>query len=143
MTKWSFTVSKANREMLRRWLDRAPAGFRLTIEEPKRSNEQSALMWVKLTVLSRELKWHGLTLSAEDYKDLLTAGLRREARMVPNMDGNGFVALGMRTSTMSKAEMGELLDLIDALGAQNGIAFDREDTPSPSQQSTAKQPEPA
>lgn len=138
MSKWVFTISKANRTMLRRWLDRAPDGYRLTIEEPKRSSEQSALMWVKLTVLARELKWHGLTLSAEDYKDLLTAGLRREARMVPNMEGNGFVALGMRTSTMSKGEMGELLDLIDAFAAQNGIEFDR---PDEAPTSRTKEPE--
>lgn len=127
MARWVFQVKPSTREMIRKWLDRAPDGFRVTIEEPKRSSEQSALMWVHLTTLSRELKWHGLTLSAEDWKDLLTAGLKREARIVPNIEGNGFVALGMRTSTMSKAELGEFLDFIDAFAAREGVNLDREE----------------
>ena len=126
MSRWSFIVSKNNREMLRRWLDRAPDGFRLEISEPKRTDAQNRLLWPLLTALSTQLKWHGLTLSPEDWKDVMTAGLKREARMVPNMDGNGFVALGMRTSTMTKAEFSELIELIRAFDAREGIELERE-----------------
>lgn len=127
MSRWAFTISKANREMIRRWLDRAPDGFRIEIAEPKRTDAQNRLLWPLLTALSVQLKWHGLTLSPEDWKDVLTAGLKREARMVPNMDGNGFVALGMRTSNMTKAEFGELIELIHAFAAREGVNLEREE----------------
>jgi len=123
MSRWAFVITKKNRELIRRWLDRAPDGFRVEIAEPKRTDAQNRLLWPLLTTLSTQLKWHGLTLSPEDFKDLITAGLKREARMVPNMEGNGFVALGMRTSTMTKAEFGELIELIYAFGAQHGVEF--------------------
>jgi hypothetical protein len=124
MSRWSFVLTPAKRELVKRWIDRAPDGFRVEIAEPKRTDAQNRLLWPLLTALSVQLKWHGLTLSPEDWKDVLTAGLKREARMVPNMDGNGFVALGMRTSTMTKAEFGELVELAFAFGAQNGVDFD-------------------
>jgi hypothetical protein len=127
MSRWSFIVGKRNRDLLKRWIDRAPDGFRVEIAEPKRTDAQNRLLWPLLTTLSTQLKWHGLTLSPEDWKDVLTAGLKREARMVPNIEGNGFVALGMRTSTMTKAEFGELLELTYAFGAQNGVDFTHAD----------------
>lgn len=65
--------------------------------------------------------WHGQHLTPEDYKDVLMASLRR-ARIVPGIDG-GFVPIGMRTSELTKAEFAELLDLIDAFGAQHGVEF--------------------
>ena len=127
MSRWAFVIGKNNRELIRRWLDRAPDGFRVEIAEPKRTDAQNRLLWPLLTALSVQVKWHGLTLSPEDWKDVMTAGLKREARMVPNMDGNGFVALGMRTSTMTKAEFSELVDLIHAFAAREGVSLEREE----------------
>ena len=127
MSRWAFVIGKNNRELIRRWLDRAPDGFRVEIAEPKRTDAQNRLLWPLLTALSVQVKWHGLTLSPEDWKDVMTAGLKREARMVPNMDGNGFVALGMRTSTMTKAEFSELIELIHAFAAREGVTLEREE----------------
>lgn len=126
MSRWAFVISRGNRDMIRRWLDKAPDGFRVEISEPRRSNDQNALMWVYLTEISRQVKWHGLTLSPEDWKDVLSAGLKREVRTVPNIDGNGFVALGMRTSTLTKAEMTDLIELILAFAAREGVNLERE-----------------
>ena len=124
MTRWSFIVTPAKRDMILQWVKRAPDGYRIEIAEPRRTDAQNRLLWPLLTCLSVQLKWHGLTLSPEDWKDVITAGLKREARMVPNMDGNGFVALGMRTSSMTKAEFSELVELVYAFGGQNGVTFD-------------------
>lgn len=127
MSRWAFVIGKNNRELIRRWLDRAPDGYRVEIAEPKRTAAQNRLLWPLLSALSIHVKWHGLTLSPDDWKDVMTAGLKREARMVPNMDGNGFVALGMRTSTMTKAEFSELVELIHAFAAREGVSLERED----------------
>jgi hypothetical protein len=86
----------------------------LTIEEQKRSTEQNALLWSVLTDLSKQVVWHGEKLTKEEYKDLLTAGLKKQ-RAIPGIDG-GFVVLGSSTSKMTKAEMAELITLAHAFG---------------------------
>jgi hypothetical protein len=99
------------------------AGQRLTLSigEEKRSLPQNARMWAMLEEVSRQVDWHGQKLDAEDWKHIFTASLTKQ-RAVPGLDG-GFVVLGQSTSRMSKAELGELLDLITAFGAQQGVKF--------------------
>lgn len=130
MSRWSFALNRDNRERVKRWVDKAPAGMRVEFAEPKRTDAQNRLLWPLLTALSTQLKWHSLTLSPEDWKDLLTASFRKEARVVPNLEGNGFVALGMRTSDMSVGEFSDYLEFIHAFGAQNGVTFDHADAPA-------------
>lgn len=55
-------------------------------------------------------------LSKEDWKSILTAGLKSSQRMAKAIEGNGFVALGEPTSKMSKQEMNELTDFIEYFG---------------------------
>jgi hypothetical protein len=126
MSRRAFILNKNTRALIRQWIDTAPDGHRVEIAEPVRSDSQNRIMWVYLTALSEQVKWHGQTLSPEDYKDLLTAGLKRELRMVPNLDGNGFVSLGARTSTMTKAEFSDLLELIHAFAAREGVTLEQE-----------------
>jgi hypothetical protein len=42
---------------------------------------------------------------------------------VPNLDGTGFVALGLSTSRMSKRELSDLMELISAFGAERGVEW--------------------
>ena len=126
MSRRAFILNKNTRALIRQWIDTAPDGHRVEIAEPVRSDSQNRIMWVYLTALSEQVKWHGQTLSPEDWKDLLTAGLKRELRMVPNLDGNGFVSLGARTSTMTKAEFSDLLELIQAFAAREGVLLEQE-----------------
>lgn len=124
--RWAFVVGRNNRALIRQWVERAHDGYRIEISQPRRTEAQNRLLWPLLTALSVQLKWHGLNLSPEDWKDLLTASFRKEARVVPNLEGNGFVALGMRTSTMSKAEFSDFIEFINAFGAENGVEFERD-----------------
>jgi hypothetical protein len=93
----------------------------LTIEEQKRSAEQNALMWSVLSDLSKQVKWHGETLTKEEFKDLLTAGLKKQ-RAIPGIDG-GFVVLGSSTSKMTKQEMSDLITLAHAFGDERGVKW--------------------
>lgn len=103
-------------------MDAAPEGCVVKFCEPSRSLEQNSLMWAKLGEIAEQVVWYGKKLSAEDWKTVLTASLR-QTRVVPTIDGDGFVPLGMSTSKMSVKEMGALLDLIDAFAAQQGVVF--------------------
>ena len=115
--------SKARREQAAKWVWNAPAGTILTFQEAKRTNDQSALMWSLLTDIARQKRWHGVRLSAEDFKLIFMASLNQEMRLVPNLDGTGFVNLGTSSSKLSKGEMANLIELILAWGAQNDVNF--------------------
>jgi len=93
----------------------------LTIEKEKRSQEQNALMWSVLTDLSKQVMWHGEKLTKEEYKDLLTAGLKKQ-RAIQGIDG-GFVVLGSSTSKMTKQEMTDLITLAHAFGDEREVKW--------------------
>lgn len=97
------------------------AGHRLVLEvKPEtRSNEQNRRLWAMLTDISRQVDWYGQKLSPEDWKNLFTASLKK-TRAVPGIDG-GIVVLGQSTSKMTKAEMCELQELIEAFAAERGV----------------------
>lgn len=92
------------------------------ISEGTRTLDQNALMWPLLQCLERQTDWHGMKLSAEEWKDLLSAGLAK-SKVVPNLDNTGFVILGQRTSKMTKKQFSDLIELIYAVGAEKGVKF--------------------
>ena len=105
-----------------RYINEAPAGHVVTIAEPTRNLEQNAKMWAMLTELAEQTDWHGIILSPDEWKDLLSAGLV-QSKVVPNLTGNGFVILGQLTSKLSKAEFAALIELICAFGTERGVVF--------------------
>lgn len=86
-----------------------------------RSVKANACMWAALADISRQVVWHGNKLSSDDWKEVISAGLKQQ-RVVPGMEC-GFVVLGARTSKMSIKEMGAMIELIYAFGAQQGVKF--------------------
>ena len=118
-------ANDALREKAIRWIRGVPTGTLLELKAPRRSLDQNALLWALLSDLSRQVEWYGTHLSADDWKDVLTASLRK-ARVVPGIDPGTFVPLGLRTSDMTKAEFSDLLELIRAFGAERGVVFSDE-----------------
>jgi hypothetical protein len=86
-----------------------------------RTSEQNRLMWAVLTDLSEQVDWYGQHLSKGEWKDVLTASLKRQ-KVVPGLDG-GFVVCGAGTSKMTVAEMTELIELAMAFGTEKGVVF--------------------
>jgi hypothetical protein len=105
------------------WLKIAPPGTRVEFKAPTRTLPQNARMWAMLTDVADQLQWHGLRLTPDEWKLIFLDALKREVRMAPNIDGTGFVNLGRSSSDLSKAEMGDLMELISAFGAQHGVVF--------------------
>jgi hypothetical protein len=105
------------------WVTKAPAGTRLEFKAPKRTLPQNARMWAMLTDIAGQVEWHGLKLSADDWKLIFLDGLKAELRLVPNINGTGFVNLGRSSSDLTVAEMADLMTLIEAFGANHGVVF--------------------
>lgn len=96
----------------------------LSLTEETRSNEQNAKMWSCLGEIANQVNWYGQKLTAEEWKWVLSASLKKQ-RAVQGIDG-GFVVLGQSTSKMTIAEMSEMIELAVAFGAQQGVIFKAE-----------------
>jgi len=104
----------------------APEGHIVTIKEATRNLEQNAKMWAMLADLENQADWHGIKLNAEEWKDLLSAGLV-QSRVVPNLEGNGFVILGQRTSKLTKSQFAALIELLYAFGTERGVKWSEQE----------------
>ena len=87
-----------------------------------RSAQANAKMWAMLADIEKQCTWHGLKLNSEEWKDLLSAGLV-QSKVVPNLEGNGFVILGQRTSKLTKSQFAALIELLYAFGAERGVVW--------------------
>lgn len=115
--------SDRDRERAAAWARKAPYNCRIEFKEPKRTVPQNDRMWAMLTEVAAQVPYHGLRLSADDWKLLFLDALKREVRMVPNLDSSGFVSLGRSSSDLSKSEMADLIELIHEFGARHGVRF--------------------
>lgn len=106
----------------------APVGFCVTVAEPTRNLEQNAAQWPILQAFADQLKWpvNGSmeSLTADEWKDILTAAFRRETvRVAMGLDG-GMVMLGARTSKMGKREFSEWLEFLHSTAALRGVELE-------------------
>lgn len=122
------------------YVEKAKPDSRVEFKGPKRSTDQNAAMWAMLSDLSRELRWYGQMLDAEEWKLVMLDALRRDRRdemkLVPNTDGTGFVSIsGASSSDLEWEEMRDLLTIIRAFGDQHEIEWSvprpKDDRPEP------------
>lgn len=107
----------------RRLVDLAPPATFLTFKRNKRSLPQNERLWAMLGEVATQVQWHGLWLDSEDWKKVFLKGLKRELRLVPDLDGTGFVDLSNSSSDLTKDEMSDLMALIEAFGAKHNVQF--------------------
>lgn len=120
---------QVRRELAHRAVAHAPGGSIVTISPPGRTLPQNARLHAMITDVARQVEWAGAKRNVEAWKDIFTAALRSANHgldVVPGING-GFVLLGMHTSRMTKAELGDLMTLIEAFGAEHGVEFSEGD----------------
>ena len=100
----------------------APAGYVVKVTPPTRTLEANAAMWAALHDVAAQVVWHGRQLDAESWKHIFSASLKKQD-VVPNLEGDGFVVLGQSTSKFTKAQMGDMIELIRAFGAEHGVVW--------------------
>ena len=115
---------EARRRAIEAVRDAAP-GMVVQIKEPTRNLEQNALLWKILQAFSEQLLWpvngHMTKLTAEEFKDILSAAFKSETvRLAQGLNG-GVVMLGARTSKMSKREFSEFLEFVHMVAAERGV----------------------
>jgi NinB protein len=91
-------------------------------EKPEtRSLQQNKLMWSMLEDIAHQVVWYGQKLNKKEWKDVITAGLKRQ-KIVPGIDG-GFVVVGSSTSAMTIKEMNEVIEMCEFFGGREGVKF--------------------
>ncbi len=105
------------------WVKRAPPETRVTFQGPRRSLDQNSRFWAMLTDVSRQKEHCGRKYAPEQWKVLFLSALGREMQFAPSLDGTGFVPLGQSSSSLSVAEMSDLMEFMSAWGAENGIEW--------------------
>lgn len=124
MSRADITIyTSADRERASRLIASVPAGSRVSVKGARRSNDQNSKLWAMLTEIAMQLPWHGQKLRADDWKLIFLDSLKRELRIVPNIDGTGFVNLGRSSSDLTKDEMSQLIELIYEFGARHNVTF--------------------
>lgn len=101
----------------------APDGYLVEIRSKTRTLPQNAHLWALLTQVSREVVWCEQHLPPEDWKHIFTAHLKKQ-RLIPGLDGE-MVVLGSSTSTMSRKEMADLIELIYSFMVEQGLQVDK------------------
>jgi hypothetical protein len=129
MTKYVLSHQLARRRAADAVLS-APDGYEVWVKEPTRNGDQNAAMWPILEAFSEQLEWpvngRMSKLTADEWKDLLSAAFRKEqSRVAPGLDG-GFVMLGQRTSKFSKREFSDWLEFLNATAADRGVELERQ-----------------
>ena len=100
-------------------------GSVVSFGDPTRTLEQNAAQWPILDAFAKQLKWpvngQMVYMTAEEWKDVLTAAFRKEqARLAMGLDG-GVVMLGLRTSKFGKREFSDWLEFLHATAAARGV----------------------
>lgn len=99
--------------------------YKMVLTPPRASDEMTARFHCAIRCLAKQLKWAGEKLSEEDWKRLIVATVLGQ-KVVPSLDGKGFVVLDRRTRAMSGSMKSDLTEFIYAWGAERGVVFDDE-----------------
>ena len=118
-------VSDTARRLAADFCMTAPEGWIAKISEPNRTLDQNADQWPYLEAFANQLQWpvNGamVWMSADDWKDILTAAFKQETvRIAQGLDG-GMVLLGQRTSKFGKREFSEWLEFLHATAAAREV----------------------
>lgn len=100
----------------------APEGTIAEFKDETRTLEQNAKLWPMLTDISMQVEWYKNWLTKEEWKDFFSAIILKQ-KVVPNMEGTGFIAVGGSTSKMSKKMFSEMIELMYAFGAEHDVKW--------------------
>jgi hypothetical protein len=111
-------VHRTARERAKACIDLAPAGYVVTVKEPTRSSEANAALHARLSEIAERVEWAGKRQSIETWKRLLVAAWSRATgeplTVLPALDGHGIDIVFRRTSQMTRREMSDLLEYVNA-----------------------------
>lgn len=116
--------SRRNRDLAKQGVDRAPEGYICELREERRSDEQNRALWGLIHQIQKQRPTHnGVKMTPELWKAVFLQALGVEMVMLPTLDGHGFFPLGHRSSLLTKGQFSQLIELMLAWCAQEGLTI--------------------
>jgi len=127
-------VHPTARQMASRACINAPDGAIVEIKPANKSRDQEAKYHAMFADVARQAKFMGEKRDTETWKRLLVDAFARikaaegdpvqgVGAIMPNLDGTGFVQLGVQTRRFSKRHASEFIEFLMAWGADNEVAW--------------------
>ena len=115
-------------------LESAPDGWRVEFSEPKKSREQEDRYHAMIGDIASQCQFFGKRWHKDDVKRILVdafakamrdAGtpLHHDGRVVPSLDGERVVQLGIQTSDFWVREASEFIEYLFAWGSENNVQW--------------------
>ena len=125
MSKQTFILNERGRDFVCKAIQTAPVGYRVIIDEPHRTLDQSAKFHAICGDIAKSgFKWAGRPRTADQWKVLLVSGhataTKEGSEMVPGLEGE-FVNIRESTALMSKKRSSSLIEYTLAFCAENNI----------------------
>lgn len=125
MSRHILTLTKHNRQRAAQGVYAAPDGYVLELREPKRSDEQNDALHGLIDQIMKQRPVHfGARMDKDKYKRVFMQALGTELTMLPTLDGDGFFPMGASTSKLTKGEFSQLIELILAWCAREGLTIE-------------------
>ena len=103
-------------------LELAPDGSRVEFKGPTRNKDQNAYLWHLLNHFAEQYEAEdGRQTTAELLKFSFLRMLGKETRYAPDLDRGGYFPIGASSSDLSVGEMSDLIEMIKAYAAEQGI----------------------
>lgn len=100
----------------------AGAEYVVTIAKPTRNNQQNAKMWASLTDIANACP-EGRQWTPETWKCAFMHSLGHQVRFAEGLDGSGPFPLGFHSSTLTVAQMADLITVIQEYGDRHGVQW--------------------
>jgi hypothetical protein len=122
------TLTKDNRAKAIQGVCAAPDGYVLELREPKRTDDQNSALWGLLHQIQRQRPTHnGVKMTPDLWKAVFLDALGSEMALLPKLDGDGFFPIGHSSSRLTKGEFANLLELMLAWCAREGLTVEHFD----------------
>lgn len=146
MTRHLLKLTPGQRDTAHAWVEKAlrlwqpGAAWMLEVREATRTDEQNRALWSLLGQIQKARPVHnGVQMDTETWKCLFMHALGREVRFVPTLDGSSMLPLGLRSSKLTKREFSDLIELILAWCAENGVEVEHFDAANDDSASTDRE----
>lgn len=133
-------VGDVQRQRAKDYIDSAPADYEVRITPPGKSRSQEEKYHAMIGDIAKHCIFMGEKLELEDWKRLLVDAFVRvmremakaegkpdpfagQGRVMPNLDGSGFVQLGVQTRKFRKAVARDFIEHLYEYGSMNLVPW--------------------
>ena len=113
-------ITLRNKADLIKAVANAPVGAQFDLADAPRTISQNRLLWSLLSAFADQVEHCGRKYDAGDWKCIFMKALGKELSFVPSLDGQGIVAIGYRSSRLTKEEMSGVAGVRAAQGGRGG-----------------------